>query len=140
LSAIKVTSADKYFSLCVRERANWSCERCGLNLRHEPARLHCSHVYSRRWASVRHEPMNALALCVGCHRTMGENPIDHAELYREIWGNQAYELLRELKERIVRKKDRPEKEIAKHYRKELARMQDARGRGFDGRIELVGWL
>jgi len=79
-------------------------------------------------------------LCVGCHRTMGENPIDHAELYRSIWGNQAYELLRELKERIVRKKDRPEKEIAKHYRKELARMHDARERGFDGRIELVGWL
>ena len=137
---IKVTAADKYFSLCTRERSDWTCERCGINLRHEPARLHCSHVYSRRWASVRHEPINALALCVGCHRTLGENPIDHVQAYIAVHGHERHELLRELKERIVKKRDRPEKEMAAHYRAEYRRMQGLRDLGVAGRIEFSGYL
>jgi cytochrome c553 len=140
MSLIKVTAVDRYFSLCVRERANWTCERCGLDLRYDPGRLHCSHVFSRRWASVRHEPTNALALCIGCHRTMGENPIDHTELYLLVNGRERYEILKELKERIVRKRDRPDKLMAAHYRGELQRMQAARLGGDDGRIEFAGWL
>ncbi len=71
---------------------------------------------------------------------MGENPIDHAELYRELRGDDAYQLLRELKERIVKKRDRPEKEIAAHYRRELSRMQAERESGVTGRIEFVAWI
>ena len=137
---IKVTAADKYFSLCTRERSDWTCERCGIHLRYEPARLQCSHVYSRRWASVRHEPINSLALCAGCHRTLGENPIDHVQAYIMVHGIERHELLRELKERIVKKRDRPEKDIAKHYREEWKRMTALREQGVTGRIDFVGYL
>jgi cytochrome c553 len=140
MSAIKVTAADKYFSMCVRERSDWRCERCGIELRHEPHRLHCSHVFSRRWASVRHEPLNALALCAGCHRTVSENPPDHVDLYLSIHGRERYELLRELKERIVPKRDRPDKEIARHLRNEWLRLIQIRHDGKTGRIDFVGWL
>jgi cytochrome c553 len=89
---------------------------------------------------VRHEPINALPMCIGCHRHVGENPIDHAELYREIFGQAQYDLLRELKERIVPKRDRPEKEIAKHYRHQLGAMKNLRDTGATGRIHVEGWL
>jgi cytochrome c553 len=134
LSGIKVTAADRHFSLCVRERADWKCQRCRRDFRHEPGKLHCSHVFSRRWASVRHSPLNALALCVGCHRRVSENPIDHVEFFIKINGRESYDLLRELKERIVPKRERPEKEMAKHYKAEHARMVATGSREFVGFI------
>lgn len=79
-------------------------------------------------------------MCIGCHRHVGENPIDHAELYRQLFGQAQYDLLRELKERIIPKRDRPEKEIAKHYKSEVERMQAERAKGVTGKLAIVGWL
>jgi len=45
---MKITPADKYFSLCIRERSDWTCEYCGNGYRHKPQGLHCSHLFSRR--------------------------------------------------------------------------------------------
>jgi translation elongation factor EF-Tu-like GTPase len=62
------------------------------------------------------------------------------ELYLSIHGRERYELLRELKERIVHKRDRPEKEMAKHFRMEFERMSAERESGVTGRIEFCGYL
>ena len=51
------TPADKYFSLCVRERAAWKCEYCG---KHVPMRCGC-HVFSRGAGRLDH-PLNLVAL------------------------------------------------------------------------------
>lgn len=61
-------NADEQFSLCVRLRANCTCERCGLPFPLTDMKdLHCSHNYSRdRW-QVRYHPDNAFALCRDCH-------------------------------------------------------------------------
>lgn len=136
---IKVTPADKWFSLCVRERADWTCERCGKSYHHDPGRLQCSHVYSRRWASIRHHPLNAMALDYACHRHVGENPIDHVELYLKVFGQDAYDEIRRLKEVIVRKRDRPDREVARHLKSEYDRLKEARLAGESGRVEFEGY-
>lgn len=74
---IKRTRADDAFSLCVRLRANCTCERCGEkfpanNMKH----LHCSHNYSREYKQVRYHPDNAFALCKDCHWWFSKNKIE----------------------------------------------------------------
>ena len=41
--AIKITPADTAFSKCVKERADWKCERCGTQYQEGDRGLHCSH-------------------------------------------------------------------------------------------------
>ncbi len=61
--------ADDAFSLCVRLRANCTCERCGEKFPMNAMKhLHCSHNYSREYKQVRFHPDNAIALCKDCHR------------------------------------------------------------------------
>lgn len=142
MSGIKRTPADAAFSDCVRERAGWSCEKCGREYPEGSSRfgLHCSHHFGRRHKSVRWEPMNAASLCFTCHNEVAENPLEHVTWFRRLLGERNYELLCELKERLVRKKDLDMKAMAKHYREELARMQALRAEGVRGRIEFTGWL
>ena len=65
------TKADDAFSLCVRLRANCTCERCGEQFPHNAMKhLHCSHNYSREYQQVRFHPDNAFALCKDCHRSL----------------------------------------------------------------------
>src|SRR5690349_13419351 len=66
---------DYWFSLCVRQRANWHCECCGnyyepwIGKNGEPANpgLHCSHYIGRANYATRFEPLNVFAHCYGCH-------------------------------------------------------------------------
>lgn len=64
---IKIDKADRAFSLYIRERADWKCERCG----NESESLQCSHYFSRGKESTRFDPNNANALCYGCHQYFG---------------------------------------------------------------------
>jgi hypothetical protein len=76
---MKIDTADKYFSLYIRTRDNWACQRCGK--RHEPPTnaLHCSHFKGRGKEATRFEPLNADALCYGCHRYFTAQPDEHYE-------------------------------------------------------------
>jgi hypothetical protein len=137
---IKVSVADSAFSKCVRERANWSCEKCGKGFPEGSRQgLHCSHYFGRRNASTRHEPINGFALCVGCHGYLGEHPHEHCEWVKSRLGPIAYNVLVEKRQQILRKSERAtDRELAKHFRGELARMQKLRAQGETGRIEFVG--
>lgn len=140
MSGIKRTPADAAFSDCIRERANWTCELCG---RYYPEGsrmgLHCSHFIGRRNTSTRWEPMNAMALCYGCHSKVGGDPHHHTEIFQERLGD-LYEILLEKKRMIVPKCDRDLRAIAKHFRLQLQEMQKKRANGETGRIEFQGWL
>lgn len=140
LAAIKRTPADDAFSKCIRERANWTCERCGTYFP-EGSRggLDCSHHYGRRHWSTRFDPLNAEALCYGCHSHYGGT---HDRINAVLTEAQ-HEILREkLNDTNLGKLVRRTKgvgEIAKHYREELKRMQELRDDGEQGRIEFIGW-
>lgn len=137
---IKITPADQAFSRCIRERAGWRCERCGKQYGEGYQGLHCSHHHRRGHWSIRFEPLNAEALCYGCHSHVGGTE----QRIRECLTESQYDLLIELKNNIDRakqvRKTKGVGDIAKHYRNELARMKELRSKGETGRIEFVGWV
>jgi len=130
MAGIKITAADKEFSLCVRESSDWHCQRCQRQYDYpgNTRGLHCSHFYGRGNWSVRFCPDNAFAHCHGCHQYLSANPALFDQWVRGELGETRYEILREKWQDLDRgrRAKRSIKEIAKHYRDEFARMREAR--------------
>ena len=84
----KIKASDKWFSLFIRFRDNFTCVTCGkycprrkLNNPDLPmVNVQCSHVFSRRHQSIRHDERNAWTQCVHCHELAEENKKDY-----ELW-------------------------------------------------------
>lgn len=82
----KVDPADKAFSLYVRTKANWNCEKCGKHYEPPTNALHCSHFQGRAKESTRFELNNANAICFHCHQYFTANPAEHYQWQVEIKG------------------------------------------------------
>jgi len=144
MAGIKITSADQWFSKCVRERSEWKCERCGTY--YPPGNtqgLDCSHYYGRADGSVRHFPFNAMSHCRGCHQWLTSRPEEHSKLYRLVFGEECVDKLLVERANIDRGRaiKRNLKGVAKHYRAEYDRMRSLRSDGVTGRLEFndVEW-
>lgn len=127
---IKRTMADDQFSLAVRASVQFICEHCsavgtiGLNapkcfMPREGAKLDCAHIFGRRDAITRWDMMNAVCLCSTCHRTFTENPLDFFH-WIESYLPGREDLLREKRRGFLKGGKRVEKEVAAHYRVQLA--------------------
>ena len=138
---MKTTSADMWFSRCVRERAEWKCEKCGKQYDSTSMGLHCSHFIGRGNWSVRFDPMNADSHCYYCHSQFEGNPHKHTE-WKKRQINGCYDILIEKSNNLMLgKQARHEvKEIAKHYKAEYERMMSIRAEGVTGRLEFEGYL
>lgn len=68
--------ADVLFSKLVRARGK--CERCSKTIN-----LQCAHILSRRYKNVRHDFLNALCLCGGCHLWWHHEPLAATKWFRE---------------------------------------------------------
>lgn len=64
---VKPNKADRLFSKYIRNRDNWTCQRCGGQYEPPTRALHCSHYYRRGIHATRFDPENCIALCYGCH-------------------------------------------------------------------------
>ncbi|MDG6880963.1 Bacteriophage Lambda NinG protein [Phocoenobacter uteri] len=137
--SIKRTPADDYFSKCVRARTNYTCERCGKQYDKSSAGLHCSHNFSRRHRTIRWCKENALALCFSCHSWYEGNPPDSGVWLEEKLGIGAVEILREKMNSKMKVPKTEEKDIAKHYREELKKIEKARANGVCGIVEFESW-
>ena len=62
-----IAKLDKIFSLHIRERDNWTCQRCNRKFAPPTKGLGCSHFWSRRHLSTRWDTDNSIALCMPCH-------------------------------------------------------------------------
>jgi len=132
---MKISQADKWFSLCVRSRAGWRCEKCGKLYKRGDFGLHCSHFIGRGHYATRFEPLNAFAHCYGCHFRFETNPHEFVAWVRERLGAN-YDLVIELSENIERAKayrhaDKT-RELAAHYKAEFKRMEESRDKFFRG--------
>ena len=138
---MKVSQADIAFSWCVRERAEWTCEICGTVYHPPTAGLQCSHFIGRGHYATRYHPLNAFAHCAGCHFKMESNPHNFVKWVKKTLGEKTYNSVVRLSENITEGKAarQSEKQISKHYRSELARMQELRAQGVTGRIEFTDW-
>jgi hypothetical protein len=135
---IKRDKYDDVFSDLVRERADWVCERCGRNYRHEPEMLDCSHVNSRGITSVRTHKDNAFAHCKrGCHEYFEQHPLEFADWVRSKIGQRRYDRLILLANKPT-KFTHHERELQhKHYLNERRRLKALRLAGVIGRIEFT---
>lgn len=77
MGKVKIDVADKYFSLWIRTRDAWTCKRCWKKYNPPTQALHCSHFQGRSKEATRFEPLNADALCYGCHQYFTSHPAEH---------------------------------------------------------------
>ncbi len=128
---IKVNPADQAFSKCVRQAANWTCERCGSVHEKGSAGLHCSHIFSRRHRTIRWCKDNVQALCFSCHQWFGGNPADSGQWITELKGEGFIDMLREKRDMKLKVSKLEEKDIAKHYRAELKKLESGETSDFE---------
>ena len=127
---MKRDPADIAFSQFIRERDNFTCQKCN-KVYPEGRRqgLHCSHFYSRRHQSTRYFSPNACAHCFSCHQYLGGNPIEFAEWIESYLGTEAAQALRERKNQICKRTKKEKKEIAAHWKAQLKYLQRCREEG-----------
>lgn len=125
---MKISQADKYFSLCVREQAKHTCERCG-----KVGRMETSHVFSRRHRTIRWDKLNANCLCNHCHRVWHESPLESFKWFEEEFGQGRIDILIEKKNSKLKVPKSEEADIAKHYRNEFKKLEQ------DPDYEFVSW-
>jgi len=113
---IKLDQADKYFSLWIRNRDNWTCQRCGKQYKPPTSALHCSHFVGRGKENTRFDPDNASAHCYGCHQYFTSHPAEHyAWKLGKIGEKEMSKLM--LKSNMYCKKDRESEKL--YWRQKL---------------------
>ena len=136
MGAVKIRAADKWFSLCIRQRSRWCCDRCGTYYPEgKRMGLHASHFHGRGSWSCRFSPDNCFSHCYGCHQYLGSNPQLFSQWVEDRIGKGAMELLLEKKNDLAlgRVNKRAEKEISKHYRQQYRLMAE------DPNHKLIAW-
>ena len=144
-NSLKYTPADKYFSWCVRERAEWTCERCGKIYVPPTVALQCAHYQTRDCWGTRLEPLNAFALCHGCHQYFDKGRrVEFDNLHVRVFGSYARDIVREKAQDITigktAKRTKGKGEIARHYKSEYERMLEIRAGGVRGRLEFKAFI
>ena len=138
MGGIKITPADSAFAKCVKERVNYTCERCGTRYQEGHRGLHCSHGLGRGQWGTRFVGLNAIAACYGCHQIEGGNWM------QRMLSEEQRLLLREMADDTYRgktcRKTKGKGEIAAHYREQFDLMRQARECGVTGRIEFEDCL
>lgn len=142
---IKRTALDAAFSDLVRERNDWTCERCGLvdndgRASGKSRRVENSHFYSRRHQSTRFHGDNCDCLCKGCHKYFTEdNTGQYAVWKRRNLGDTRYELLQDRHNWIAKRSKQEKKEMTEHFRAQYKHIRRRRRIGEQGYIDFVEW-
>lgn len=91
---IKITKLDSIFSKQIRERDNWTCQRCGGRYNPPTSALHNSHFWGRANKATRFDEENCDALCYGCHsRWEGNKQGEYRDFKIKQLGKRGYDAL-----------------------------------------------
>lgn len=99
---------DKLCSKIVRSVGE--CQYCGCP---EYSKLHCAHIYTRKWRSVRWDLLNMICLCASCHLSFHDKPVEFQEFVVQYLGEVKYQ---ELKIRANTNKKWTEQEMYEYYK------------------------
>lgn len=139
MSAIKIGPCDELFSLLVRGRVNFTCERCGKYYPEGQRQgLHCSHYFGRRRKSTRWHPLNAFSHCYACHEYLGSNPHVFTQWTMGRLGRD-YDKLLDIADDLLKTNASVLHSIRLHLKRELDIMTERRASGEQGRIEFKAW-
>lgn len=82
---------DGLFSLYIRHRDNWTCQRCHKKYPEKHQGLHCMHLVKGRGNKrTRFDEENCAAGCYGCHRYLDTHPAEKREWYWNTYGREQY--------------------------------------------------
>ena len=116
---LKRTEADRLFSIYIRARADWTCERCGRIFYGSRRFLDCSHFFSRSNRSTRFDPRNAASLCRSCHQLFTMDAGKHLAFFSQRLGA---EKLAALRRDAMTPRKINEADIVELYEKKLTEM------------------
>ena len=130
MSRVKIKPEDKWFSLYIRARDNWTDQWKGTKFRpyieggdnHHLSGLHCAHCFTRGAHMTRFDERNCVALSYGSHSYLDSHPREKEKFFRERLGDDVYEELEALskKPRLGWKKEA--KNIAKIYKEKFTKL------------------
>lgn len=146
MAGIKITRIDYWFSRCVRERANWTCERCNRVFPDGQASgkaqgLDCSHYFGRGSGNLmRHYGANCFAHCRGCHQYLSANPHEFTYWVKGRLGDVCYDELVARKGRTCKRSAQEKKEMQAHFKAQYEYLRRRRKeKGEAGYIDFVEW-
>jgi hypothetical protein len=125
---IKITAGDRMFSLYIRYRDKWTCQRCFTIYPDRSGKLQNSHFWGRGNLSVRHDEENCVALCAGCHQHFTSNPSEHRDFFFKRLGQKRFDLL-ELRARKPARYRQDDRVVAVGFKMQLEKMGVFIGRG-----------
>ena len=91
---ISVKTADIKWAKLIKKRDNWTCQKCGTVYPKKSRGLHAAHIFSRRFKRTRHDVLNGVSLCFGCHMNFHSSPLEFHEWAEEYLGTEEYEVLK----------------------------------------------
>jgi len=140
---MRLTPADIAFGLCVKERSQFICERCGKQYHYGDRGLDCCHYQGRGAWATRFEPLNCFALCRGCHSFLDSRKGTFERFFKKRSGEEIYDMVLEKSENTVLAKTIHRTggtgEIAAFFREQYADMLRKRAGGIIGWMEFEGW-
>lgn len=119
MGKVKIRPSDKLFSLYIRTRDGWKCKRCHKQYAPPTQALHCSHFQGRGKEATRFEPLNADALCYGCHQYFTSHPAEHYAWQVSIKGQDTVDKITLQSNTYKKRDDKMEKIIWATALKEL---------------------
>lgn len=134
---IKRDKYDAIFSDLIRERANWTCEYCGIKV--EGRSAHCAHIHGRKSQATRYDPDNAVCLCAKDHYYFTDHPTEFTRWLENYLGEGHLDILREKVNRIKKWYKGEKDEMLKHYKEQKKSLKEKRDEGEIGRIDFEGW-
>lgn len=144
MKRIKNARIDDIFSRCVRESANWTCQKSGLvdpegQAKGRSQGMQCCHIYGRRTVSMRWWPDNAICMNSHWHRYYTENPLLFKERVLSIMGtDKCHALNQRFLRTDIKYTDKDRRGIYEHFKKQYQIMRELRldGTAFGDLIEL----
>jgi hypothetical protein len=130
---------DRAFSKLVRESADYVCQNCNKQYRHDTRLAHCAHVHSRKHRATRWHVDGAICLCASCHRRYTDFPIEWTDFVRRHLGDERSTLVCKLAHTIRKYTKAEKQEMLVHYRAQFKYLERRRMQGETGYIEFVGY-
>lgn len=122
---IKRWAADKWFSQCVRLRADHICEHCRMK-----EGTDCAHIVGRAVFATRWCGLNAVCLCRHCHDMFGSQPLLFTDWLNSVDPKRS-DLLMVKQRGTLKNNESTRKLISDHYRKEFRRMESTGEKEFE---------
>lgn len=140
-----LNQADHWFALCIKERANWTCEYCGkVYPRGSNKSLNCCHYQGRGAWATRYEPQNCFCFCYSHHAYLDSRKGTFERFFKEKRGVDVYDLVLEKSDNIDLAKEihrtKGKGEIADYFQGIYEAMLKAREEGAMHRFEFAGWM